>query len=97
MRTMPQTLRFRFPVEELGSDAYQRLLLDAMQGDHSLFIRSDEVECSWDIIDPFVEAWRTSLTSQLFPYQPGSWGPSAGEEFIGDGRHWTLRAPLDTD
>ena len=97
MRTMPQTLRFRFPVEELGSDAYQRLLLDAMQGDHSLFIRSDEVECSWDIIDPFVEAWRTSLTSQLFPYQPGSWGPSAAEEFIGDGRHWTLRAPLDTD
>ena len=44
-------------------DAYERLLLDAVAGDASLFTRSDEIELSWAVVDPYIEAWETDLAS----------------------------------
>ncbi len=66
--------------------AYERLLLDFMEGDQRLFIRSDEIEAAWKFIDSITAAWQTL---PLYKYKPGSNGPAAGEELIEqDGREW---------
>ena len=87
MGTAPETLAYHFPPQVIR-DSYERLLLDAIEGDQSLFTRSDEIEVSWEIIDPFVTAWHRSLKSQLYPYSKGSNGPTAAGEFLGPVRKW---------
>ena len=62
-------------------DAYERLLVDALQGDASLFARSDEIELSWHIVDPILEAWDQGLAPLAF-YEPGSWGPREADELL---------------
>jgi len=56
-------------------EAYERLLLDVMRGDSTLFTRSDEVEAAWRIIDPVLHGWKESLNIPMATYAPGSWGP----------------------
>jgi len=69
-------------------EAYERLLLDAMLGDPSLFARSDATEAAWMICDPIIQGWH-ALNSPLYFYAPGSWGPKEAMEFIArDGRSW---------
>jgi glucose-6-phosphate 1-dehydrogenase len=69
-------------------DAYERLLLDAMVGDPTLFIRGDEVDQSWQIVEPILEAWADPGTP-LARYAAGTWGPSEADELIErEGRHW---------
>jgi glucose-6-phosphate 1-dehydrogenase len=64
-------------------DAYERLLLDAIQGDASLFARADEIEKAWKLIDPLTD-WGKPVS-----YTPGSWGPQEADEFLAkDGRVW---------
>ena len=82
-----QELEYKFPMGM--RDAYERLLLDAVAGDASLFTRADEIELSWAVIDPYVKAWETELASQLYPYARGSWGPIAADQFIAPGRYWS--------
>jgi glucose-6-phosphate 1-dehydrogenase len=69
-------------------EAYERLMLDAMLGDQTLFTRSDEVEEQWAIVDAIVAAWRRDRPA--FPnYAAGSWGPAAAKELMRrDGREW---------
>ncbi|MBV9452690.1 MAG: glucose-6-phosphate dehydrogenase, partial [Rubrobacter sp.] len=68
-------------------DAYQRLLLDLMLGDPTLFIRSDETEEAWDILDPVLQAWAEKKGIPLYP--AGSWGPEEAEELLRyDRRKW---------
>ena len=70
-------------------DAYERLLLDALNGDASLFIRSDEIEQSWSIMDPLIAG--LAGPSSRFPevYDPGTEGPFAADDFLArDGRAW---------
>jgi glucose-6-phosphate 1-dehydrogenase len=70
-------------------EAYERLLLDVIQGDPSLFARADEIELDWSIIDPILESWDGPDAPPLHSYQPGTWGPDQADEFIEqDGRHW---------
>ena len=70
-------------------EAYERLLLDAIQGDAALFTRADEVEMAWGLIDPIIEAWETHQTPPLSVYEPGSWGPiEANALLTKDGRNW---------
>lgn len=70
-------------------DAYERLILDALHGDASLFTRSDEIELAWSLIDPILAGWQTRYAPPLAFYESGTWGPSKGEEFIQvDGRDW---------
>ena len=72
-------------------DAYERLILDAVNGDASLFTRSDGIEASWRIIDPIIEAWSSKKAPPLHYYEEGSWGPHAAEELLGeDGRKWLI-------
>jgi glucose-6-phosphate 1-dehydrogenase len=73
---------------EEAPDAYERLLLDAMVGDPTLFIRSDEVDQAWQIVDPLLEAW-ASKSIPLAGYAAGTWGPRQADQLIErDGRQW---------
>jgi glucose-6-phosphate 1-dehydrogenase len=71
-----------------SADAYERLLMDAIRGNASLFMRRDEVEAAWRFIDPIREAWAQSHDSPR-PYAAGTWGPAASIALIErDGRTW---------
>ncbi|HEY6031359.1 MAG TPA: glucose-6-phosphate dehydrogenase, partial [Gaiellaceae bacterium] len=69
-------------------EAYERLILDAMLGDATLFTRTDEVEEQWSLVDAIVAAWRRDRPA--FPnYAAGSWGPHSADELVHrDGRSW---------
>ncbi len=70
-------------------EAYERLLLDAMSGDATLFARRDEVEQAWAFIDAIEDAWREPDGPRLYEYPAGSWGPEAADELLArDGRAW---------
>ncbi len=64
-------------------EAYERLLLDAMLGDRTLFIRRDEVEAAWRIVDMIVDGWRHMDLTSLPTYVSGTWGPREAGELIG--------------
>ncbi len=69
MKLMESALDFRFDTStKEHPDAYQRLLLDALVGDASLFARSDEVELAWEIIDPIIAAWRSPAAPVMHTY-----------------------------
>ena len=59
------------------SEAYERLLLDCMMGDSTLYARNDAVEASWKFIMPILEAWKNNPELPLYKYESGSWGPEA--------------------
>lgn len=84
-----ESLKFHFPVGVIR-DAYERLLLDAIEGDATHFNRSDEIEFSWKIIDPFIESWTSGTQPPLHKYEVGSSGPPEAEELLGNGRRWIL-------
>jgi glucose-6-phosphate 1-dehydrogenase len=69
-------------------EAYERLLLDALVGDQTLFIRSDEVEQAWQIVDPILTAWAEEA-APLARYEAGGWGPAEADQLLArDGRQW---------
>jgi glucose-6-phosphate 1-dehydrogenase len=73
-------------------DAYERLLMDAMLGDASLFTRDDEVEAEWGLITPILETWKIMSPPALPNYAAGSWGPKEADDLIQrDGRKWLNR------
>ncbi len=70
-------------------EAYERLLLDCLMGDATLFTRSDEVLAAWGYTTNILEGWATQTLRNLPVYEAGTWGPPIGDEFIGkDGRTW---------
>jgi len=79
-------------------EAYEKLLLDAINGDQTLFARTDGIEASWQLITKILEGWTrvagsrsTRTQPPLYPYAPGSMGPKEADALIGkDGRHWFL-------
>jgi glucose-6-phosphate 1-dehydrogenase len=76
-------------------DSYQRLLLDVMHGDASLFARSDEVELAWGLIDPIQAVWDRSGPPALMLYEAGAWGPPTANEWIQrQGRQWFDVCPV---
>jgi glucose-6-phosphate 1-dehydrogenase len=69
-------------------DAYETLLMDIMRGDPTLFMRADEVEEQWRIVEPLLRAWETSDQEPAF-YPAGSWGPREADELLArQGRTW---------
>jgi glucose-6-phosphate 1-dehydrogenase len=70
-------------------EAYERLIFDAINGEQTLFIRGDEAEAAWEVIDVILEGWKQS-TRPPETYTPGSWGPKRAMDLIEhDGRRWT--------
>ena len=90
-RTQPVKLHFRYATT-FGSntpEAYERLILDAMVGDSTLFIRGDETEASWRLITPILRHWEECGAHGLEEYAAGSWGPLAAERLLWDlGHQW---------
>ncbi|MBN1172203.1 MAG: glucose-6-phosphate dehydrogenase [Micromonosporaceae bacterium] len=71
---------------EASPEAYERLVLDVLLGDRTLFPDASEVEASWQVIDPLEEAWAQTRPE---PYRAGRWGPHAAEELLAsEGRTW---------
>jgi glucose-6-phosphate 1-dehydrogenase len=71
-------------------EAYERLVLDALRGDPSLFVRSGELEAEWEFVTPILEAWQRDK-SDLATYAAGSWGPSAADRLVeGSGGGWRV-------
>ncbi|NNJ88529.1 MAG: glucose-6-phosphate dehydrogenase [Eudoraea sp.] len=62
--------------------AYERLLLDAMQGDATLYARADEVEAAWEFVDPILEYWKTDKDAMIYGYSAGVWGPQNADDLI---------------
>ncbi|MBI1878502.1 MAG: glucose-6-phosphate dehydrogenase [Chloroflexi bacterium] len=79
-------------------DAYERLILDALQGDASLFTRGDEIELAWRTVDPILQGWQSKDAPSLTFYESGTWGPSKAEDFIkADDREWLYGCGVSTD
>jgi glucose-6-phosphate 1-dehydrogenase len=88
LRRVPLDMSF---AENFGArhvDAYERLIMDVVRGNQTLFMRRDEVEAAWTWVDPILEAWGTSADAPK-SYRSGTWGPSAAIALIErDGRTW---------
>ncbi len=85
--TMDFTYGSAFNVD--SPDAYETLILDALQGDASLFTRADEVEEAWDIVDPIIGRWAEMPAPDFPNYDAGSWGPDEADQLLArDGRRW---------
>ncbi|MGC9220673.1 MAG: glucose-6-phosphate dehydrogenase [Solirubrobacteraceae bacterium] len=89
MQIRPVNMEFHYGTsfESESPEAYERLILDAMQGDATLFTRDDEVEALWRIIDPILVAWEADTTSPLPQYAAGSAGPAEALALL-EGRSW---------
>jgi len=82
---------YRSSFDESLPEAYERLLLEALEGDASLFTRSDSIEAAWGLVDPLLQGWETQNTPPLVTYPVGSWGPEAADQLLArDGRVWRL-------
>ncbi|HYT34557.1 MAG TPA: glucose-6-phosphate dehydrogenase [Ktedonobacteraceae bacterium] len=70
-------------------EAYERLILDCMVGDSTLFTRRDEVEAAWTFIQGILDEWKDEPRETIQTYESGSWGPQVADEYIWkDGRRW---------
>lgn len=90
MNLHPVNLQFTykeaFPNSQIA-DAYERLILDAIRGDASLFARGDEVEAAWSLLNPLLEAWK-ERPGDVQPYFGGTWGPDRAVGLLNEGRSW---------
>ncbi len=90
MRIRPVNMEFRYGTSFLSEspEAYERLILDAMRGDATLFTRNDEIEALWGIIDPILTAWENDPEIPVAEYPSGSQGPAEADELMENGRRW---------
>ena len=76
-----------FTVETV--EAYQRLIMDCLRGDATLFLRRDAVEVAWWLVMPILDQWEASQAKQIPSYAAGSWGPAEADALLAsDGREW---------
>jgi glucose-6-phosphate 1-dehydrogenase len=90
MRIRPVNMEFHYGTTFLSAspEAYERLILDAMRGDPTLFTRNDEVDALWSVIDPVLEHWKHS-DDPVPSYPAGSEGPAEADELLGrEGHRW---------
>ena len=91
MKVYPVKMDFRYgsTFGEQTPEAYERLLLDVMAGDATLFMRRDAVEASWKWVTNILQAWRETGTRWLPEYPAGTWGPLEADRLINvDNRSW---------
>ncbi|MGB8214969.1 MAG: glucose-6-phosphate dehydrogenase [Anaerolineales bacterium] len=91
MRSVDMDFHYRSSFDGSLPEAYQRLLMDALAGDASLFTRSDSIESAWRLLDPLIQGWEKQSIPGLVVYPVGSWGPAEADQLLGrDGRGWRL-------
>jgi glucose-6-phosphate 1-dehydrogenase len=89
MRSVDMDFHYQDSFSGTLPDAYERLLLDALAGDASLFTRSDAIEACWRLVDPVIKGWETSEVPLLVTYPKGSWGPAEADTLLArDGNVW---------
>jgi glucose-6-phosphate 1-dehydrogenase len=89
-RTRSVDMEFHYEQSFQGEslpDAYERLLLDALQGDAALFSRSDEIELAWKLIDPVIKDWEDPNGPSLVTYKRDSWGPEEANTILSRREH----------
>lgn len=69
-------------------EAYERLLLDVMKGDATLYSRGDSVEAAWHFVDPILNAWKNNPSIKVYGYPAGSWGPEVADELVDGHKQW---------
>ena len=88
-RTVSMDFRYGTTFGAVAPEAYERLLLDAMRGDQTLFTRRDEVEAAWKIVDSILKATESPEFPPPAPYPAGTWGPAEADQLLaGEGRAW---------
>ncbi|MBA3301482.1 MAG: glucose-6-phosphate dehydrogenase [Thermoleophilaceae bacterium] len=89
MRIRPVNMEFLYGTAFLSEspEAYERLIMDAMRGDATLFTRNDEVEAQWHICDPIVKKWEQN-SGPIAQYASGSQGPEEANDLLEEGSHW---------
>ena len=88
-RTQPVKMHFRYATT-FGSntpEAYERLIVDAIVGDSTLFIRGDETEASWKLVTPVLDSWQELGNKGVAEYAAGSWGPEVSEAMLEQNGH----------
>jgi len=96
MRSVDMDFLYRTSFNVTLPDAYERLLLEAIEGDASLFNRSDGIEASWQLVDPVIQGWEIIGEPPLLSYPPGSWGPPEADQLLErTGRRWRQGYLLD--
>jgi glucose-6-phosphate 1-dehydrogenase len=90
MRIRPVNMEFNYGTSFVSEspEAYERLILDAMRGDATLFTRNDEIEALWGIIDPILTAWKQDTSSPIPQYPAGSAGPPEADALLEEGHRW---------
>ncbi|MFQ5898053.1 MAG: glucose-6-phosphate dehydrogenase [Candidatus Methylomirabilia bacterium] len=91
LRIRPVTMDFAYGAAFGGKspEAYERLLLDVIYGDSTLYARSDWVDLAWHLLTPVLEAWAEAPAPKFPNYEAGSWGPQDADRVMaGDGRQW---------
>ncbi|MCH9031234.1 MAG: glucose-6-phosphate dehydrogenase [candidate division Zixibacteria bacterium] len=91
MKLDPVRMDFQYRTSFGGTapEAYERLILDAINGEASLFARQDEVDLSWKLIDPLIESWSGENAAPLYYYSAGTWGPEESQALLArSGRKW---------
>ncbi|MBH0236802.1 glucose-6-phosphate dehydrogenase [Methylobrevis albus] len=81
LKRVPLDMSFASAFKVRNPDAYERLLLDVIRGNATLFMRRDEVEAAWTWVDPILDAWAASEKAPK-PYMAGSWGPDEARDLI---------------
>ena len=91
MRSVDMDFHYRDSFSGVLPDAYERLIMEALRGDASLFTRSDGIEAAWKLIDSITNGWETSNIPDMSLYRRGSWGPSESSALLArDERLWRL-------
>jgi glucose-6-phosphate 1-dehydrogenase len=91
VRIYPVKMEFNYSSSFGGTspEAYERLILDVMAGDATLFMRRDGVEAAWRFVMPILDHWERMHVRDIPEYQCGTWGPVEADRIIEpDGRHW---------
>jgi glucose-6-phosphate 1-dehydrogenase len=98
MRSVNMDFHYNEFFEGALPDAYERLLLEALERDASLFTRSDGIEACWKLIDPIIQGWEATNTPPLTLYEPGTWGPAESDELLArDDKQWRLGCGCDDE
>jgi glucose-6-phosphate 1-dehydrogenase len=96
----PVDMRFTYKdaFHAIPPEAYETLLLDVMLGDATLFMRADQVEAAWRVVEPVLDGWKAVLPENFPNYISGTWGPESAQMLIAqDGRSWLLPACLGSE
>ncbi len=91
LRPVRMEFKYNASFSSASPEAYEQLLLDAANGDSTLFIRNDEVEAAWAVVDSIRKPWDQLDEPKLESYMPGSWGPQNADRIFNDPyRHWQI-------